>query len=100
MFLYDAEIVNGKATLTTIRVLEESIVEGASVPTYKIQYPDGRVARVSRDMYQVSEEAALQKLLKDTEAALEYAKEEERKAEKEVERLSKEFVLALRLQRK
>ena len=70
-----------------IKVLEESITEGASIPTYLVQYPDGRKARISKDMYFDSKDEADKALFLEVCEGIEQAQEDILSAEGHLNRL-------------
>jgi len=64
-----------------IEVLREQINEGATVPTYIVKYPNGRIAHVSKTMFHKTEVLAWQsrvdeltKVVKDEERKLQEAR--------------------------
>lgn len=81
--VYDITEEQGTVQIIEIEVLEESIVPGATVPTYLVKYPNGSKARCSIDMYSTSPQNALIKALSDVKEDLEYIEQKEKELKKE-----------------
>ncbi len=68
-YLYDTNInfenIKPEIQRQKIKVIEESICVGASIPTYVVKYQNGKIARTSKDMYSLSQEDADSKLFNE-----------------------------------
>ena len=80
---------NGTVSIETITVLEEGILPGCSLPTLKIRYGDGRVARCGVDMYHPDLESALVEARAEIKSAAESIERQRVALKVEEDRLAK-----------
>jgi len=80
---------NGTVSIETITVLEEGILPGCSLPTLKIKYSDGRVARCGIDMYHSDLESALVEARAEIKSAAESIERQRASLKVEEDRLAR-----------